>query len=119
MARGWLQRSQRLIDHDPEIDRFKTLWREEHLKEKDFALLAGLNVATVHKMFSNQTKRPQGLTYRKMATAMGYTYTLTRELTPNYEKEIPKARDEFREHQAELKKKRERAAKRKNGGGKK
>ena len=117
MARGWLQRSQRLIDHDPEIDRFKTLWREEHLKEKDFALLAGLSVGTVHKMFSNQTKRPQHLTYSKMATAMGYKYTLTRDLTPNYEKELPKALADWKEHQAILKKKRERAAKRKKNGG--
>jgi transcriptional regulator with XRE-family HTH domain len=110
-----MKRSFRLIDHDPEIDKFKTLWRDEHLKESDFAMLAGLSVQTVHKLFNNETKRPQGLTYRKMATAMGYTYTLTRELTPNYETEIPKARDEYREHQAELKKRRERANKRNNG----
>lgn len=110
--RGWMSRSMRLIDHDPEIDKFKTLWQKEHLKEKDFALLAGLSVATVHKMFASETKRPQHLTFRKMATAMGYTYELTRELKPNYETELPKAQAEFKEHQAELKKKRERAAKR-------
>jgi hypothetical protein len=117
MVRGWMKRSQRLIDHDPEIDRFKTLWRDEHLKESDFAMLAGLSVQTVHKMFTtNETKRPQGLTYRKMATAMGYEYTLTRQLVPPYEKDIPKAREEYKEYQAELRKKRERAARRKNGG---
>src|SRR5438046_2072308 len=104
--RGWMKRSWRSLDHDPEIDRFKTLWREEHLKESDFAMLAGLSVQTVHKMFDNQTKRPQGLTYRKMAIAMGYSYTLTRDLVPVYEKEIPKARAEFKEHKAQLAKKR-------------
>jgi hypothetical protein len=114
--RGWLTRSMREIEHDPEMDRFRTLWQKEHLKEKDFALLAGLNVQTVHRIFSLQTKRPQHLTYHKMAVAMGYSYTLTRDLTPNYEVEIPKARDEFKEHQSILRKKRERAAKRKNGG---
>jgi hypothetical protein len=46
---------------------------------------------------------------------MGHTYTLTRDLKPNYEVEVPKARAEFREYQADLKKKRERKARR-NGG---
>jgi hypothetical protein len=114
VIRGWMKRSQRLLDHDPEIDKFKTLWRAEHLKESDFAVLAGLSVQTVHKMFDGQTKRPQGLTYRKMATAMGYTYTLTRELTPNYAVEVPKARDEFKEHKLALAKQRAK----KNGKGK-
>ena len=59
VIRGWMKRSQRLLDHDPEIDKFKTLWRAEHLKESDFAVLAGLSVQTVHKMFDGQTKRPQ------------------------------------------------------------
>jgi transcriptional regulator with XRE-family HTH domain len=114
MAKGWMKRSYRLIDHDPEIDKFKTLWRQERLKEADFAMLAGLSVQTVSKMFGNETKRPQHLTFQKMATAMGYEYTLTREITPVYATEIPKARAEFKEHQEELRKKRERAAK-KNG----
>src|SRR4051812_31185527 len=117
MAKGWMSRSWRSIDVDPKIDEMKTLWQQERLKEKDFALLAGLNPQTVHKMFDNQTKRPQFLTYQKMATAMGYEYTLTRELKPNYEKEIPKAVADWKEHQAELKKKRERNERR-NGKGK-
>lgn len=117
MAKGWMSRSYRLIDHDPEIDKFKTLWRQERLKEKDFALLAGLSPQTVHKMFGNETKRPQHLTFQKMATAMGYEYTLAREAKPNYEAEIPKALADWKEHQAELKKKRERNERR-NGKGK-
>jgi transcriptional regulator with XRE-family HTH domain len=114
-----MKRSFKLIDHDPEIDRFKTLWREEHLKEADFAMLAGLSVQTVSKMFGNETKRPQHLTFQKMAQAMGYEYTLTREIKPVYETEIPKARAEFREHQAELKKRREAAERRARNGKKK
>ena len=102
--RGWMTRSMRLIDHDPEIDKFKTLWQKERLKEKDFAVLAGLSVQTVHKMFDNQTKRPQHLTFKKMATAMGYEYALTREAKPDYEAELPKARAEFKEHQEALRK---------------
>jgi transcriptional regulator with XRE-family HTH domain len=117
VIRGWLKRSQRDLDHDPQIDEMKTLWRKEHLKERDFALLAGLSVQTVHKMFSNQTKRPQFLTYSKMARAMGHTYTLMPDHKVDYEAEIPKARDELREYQAELKKKRERATKKKGNGG--
>lgn len=117
-VRGWMKRSFRQIDADPEIDKFKTLWRDEHLKETDFAMLAGLSAQTVHRLFDGQTKRPQGLTYRKMATAMGYTYTLTRELKPNYETEIPTARAEFREYQEILRKKRERGQPKKKKNGK-
>jgi transcriptional regulator with XRE-family HTH domain len=101
-----MTRSYRLIDHDPEIDKFKTLWREEHLKEKDFAVLAGLSPQTVSKMFSNQTKRPQHLTFKKMADAMGYEYGLTRQTTPDYETEIPKAKAEYKAHLTALAKKR-------------
>jgi hypothetical protein len=116
--KGWIKRAQRQIDHDPEIDRMKTLWRDEHLKESDFAILAGLSVQTVHKMFDGQTKRPQHLTYRKMATAMGYTYTLTRDLVPNYEIEVGKAREEFRDYRKALEAERLKASKKKNGKGK-
>jgi transcriptional regulator with XRE-family HTH domain len=115
--RGWMKRSQRLLDHDPQIDVMKTLWREEHLKEKDFAILAGLSPQTVSRMFDGQTKRPQFLTYQKMASAMGKTFTVTDYKKPDYEKEIPLAYADWREHQADLRKKRERAAK-KNGKGK-
>jgi transcriptional regulator with XRE-family HTH domain len=113
-----MQRSYRLIDHDPEIDKFKTLWRDEHIKESDLAMLAGVSVSTVKKMFGNETKRPQHATFAKMASAMGYEYTLAREIKPVYETEVPKARAEFKAYQTELKKKRERANRRKNGGSK-
>jgi len=98
----------RLIDHDPEIDKFKTLFQRENLREKDFAVLAGLSYATVHKLFDSQTKRPQGLTYRKMAIAMGYEYTLVREGgRPDYDSEIPLAHNEYKMHLKALKKARE------------
>jgi hypothetical protein len=109
MGRSW-----RNIDHDPEIDRFKTLWLKERLKEKDLAVLAGLNHQTVHRMFDNQTKRPQHITYAKLAKAMGYEYALTRETMPNYSEELPQAHDDYKKHLADLKKKREQAHK-KNG----
>lgn len=111
-VRGWMTRSYRLIDHDPEIDKFKTLWREEHIKETDLAVLAGLSAQTVHRMFGNETKRPQHATFAKMAAAMGYEYGLQRETHPDYNKEIPKAREEFKAHKKALEKKR---AKKPNG----
>jgi DNA-binding Xre family transcriptional regulator len=114
VIRGWLKRSRRDLDHDPQIDTMKTLWQQERLKEKDFAVLAGLSPQTVHKMFDGQTKRPQFLTYQKMATAMGHKYVLAPDHKVDYAAEIPKARDEFKEHLAALKKAREKAAK-KNG----
>jgi transcriptional regulator with XRE-family HTH domain len=112
-----MTRSFRDIDHDPEIDKFRTVWQKEHLKEKDLAVLAGVHVATVHKLFGGETKRPRHTTYAALAKAMGHEYTLTRALTPVYKDEIPKAYEEFKAHKEALKRKRDRAAKRaKNGG---
>ena len=49
------------------------------------------------------------LTFAKMAGAMGYKYGLQRDDdAPNYEKEIPKAREQYKEHKAALEKKRKR-----------
>lgn len=116
MAKGngtlWLRRSYNFIDKDPECDRFRTLWQKEHIKESDLAVLAGLAATTVRNMFGGKTRKPQHATFAKMAGALGYKYDLVREDTPNYDKEIPKARDEWKAHKEYLAKKRERAAKR-------
>ena len=109
----WLTRSYNFVDKDPECDRFRTLWQKEHIKESDLAVLAGLASSTVKNMFGGKTCKPQHATFAKMAGALGYKYTLTRDDAPNYEKEIPKAREEYKAHKEALRKKREREAKRK------
>ena len=109
----WLSRSYNHIDKDPECDVFRTLWQKEHIKEADLAVLAGLAVTTVKNMFGGTTRQPRHATFAKMAGAMGYEYGLQREKEPNYEKELPKARDEFKAHKEALRKKRERDAKKK------
>lgn len=115
MAKGnggtmWLRRSYNFIDKDPEIDKFRTIYQKEHIKENDLAVLAGLSTSTVKNMFGGQTRRPQHATFAKMAGAMGYKYGLQRDDTPDYAKEIPKARDEWKAHKEYLAKKREREA---------
>jgi transcriptional regulator with XRE-family HTH domain len=109
---SWITRSYNFVDKDPECDVFRTLYEKEHIKESDLAVLAGLALATVKNMFGGKTRKPQHATFAKMAGAMGYQYGLHRELKPNYEREIPKARDEFKAHKEALRKKRERAARR-------
>lgn len=101
---GWLTRSYNFIDKDPEIDKFRTIYQNEHIKESDLAVLAGLSASTVRNMFGGETRRPQHATFAKMAGAMGYHYGLTRddEAKPDYKKEIPKAREQFKEHRAQL-----------------
>jgi transcriptional regulator with XRE-family HTH domain len=110
MARNgsWLTRSYNFITKDPEIDVFRTLYQKEHIKETDLAVLAGLSVSTVKNMFGGETRRPQHATFAKMAGAMGYSYGLKRDESPNYEAELPKAREEFKAYKEQLKKKRER-----------
>lgn len=114
MARGngtlWLTRSYNFIDKDPEIDHFRTIYQKEHIKENDLAVLAGLSVTTVKNMFGGTTRRPQHATFAKMAGAMGYSYALARDDKPNYENEIPKAREQFKVHKEQLAKKRTRRA---------
>jgi hypothetical protein len=114
MARNgtsWLTRSYNFIDKDPEIDKFRTIWQKEQIKETDLAALAGLAASTVKNMFGGETRKPQHATFAKMAAAMGYAYGLAREAAPNYAKEIPIAKEQFKAHKAALKKKREREAK--------
>jgi len=109
----WLTRSYNFIDKDPEIDTFRTIYQKEHIKESDLAALAGLSASTVVNMFGGKTRKPQHATFAKMAGAMGYEYGLQRDKAPNYDKEIPKAREEFKAHKEALQKKREREAKKK------
>jgi transcriptional regulator with XRE-family HTH domain len=115
MAKGngsWLIRSYNFVGRDPECDRFQTLYQKEHIKEDDLAALAGLATATVKNLFEGKTRKPQHATFAKMASAMGYTYGLMRDLTPNYETEIPKAKAERKQYRQYLKKKRARAERR-------
>lgn len=109
---SWLTRSYNFIDKDPECDRFRTLFQKEHIKESDLAVLAGLAVSTVNKMFGGETRRPQHATFAKMAGALGFKYDLVRETRPDYDKAIPKAQAEFKDYKASLARKREREERR-------
>lgn len=114
MAKGngtlWLTRTYNFIDKDPEIDNFRTIYQKEHIKENDLAVLAGLSASTVKNMFGGTTRRPQHATFAKMAGAMGYSYGLQRDDKPDYESELPKAREQFKAHKNALAKKRDRRA---------
>jgi transcriptional regulator with XRE-family HTH domain len=114
----WLNRIVNTVDRDPEIKRFEKL---SNLKESDLAVLAGLSGSTVKNIFSGgKTKRPQRTTFAKMAGALGYKYDLVPDgKPPDFDKEIPKAREEFKAYRATLAKKKEHAAKRANGHAKK
>ena len=104
----WLSRSYNNVDKDPEIDRFRTLWQRERIKEDDLAALAGLATATVKSIFGGKTRRPLHSTFAKLAGAMDYEYTLQRAKPPNYEKEIPKAREQRKIYRATLAKRKRR-----------
>lgn len=121
MAKGILRLrwSYNNVEKDPEVDVFRTIYQKEHIKEDDLAAMAGLATSTVKNLFGGQTKKPQHLTYQKLATAMGYKYGLQRgdNERPDYEKEVPRAKEERAAYRESLRKKRERAAARANGGG--
>jgi transcriptional regulator with XRE-family HTH domain len=115
MAKGsnggtlWMSRSYAVVDRDPEIEKFQTLWSKERIKESDLAVLAGLSASTVANMFTKgTTRRPQHATFAKMAAAMGYEYTVAREEKPNYDREIPVAREQYKQHKERLARSRKR-----------
>lgn len=104
----WLTRSYNFVDKDPEIDVFRTLYQKQRIKEGDLAVLAGLATSTVKNLFGGKTRRPLHVTYGKLAGAMGASYKLVQDEKPNYEKEIPKAREQFNDYRAFLARKRQR-----------
>jgi hypothetical protein len=63
----WLTRAYNFIDKNPEIDRFRTVYQREHIKENDLAAMAGLAVTTVKNMFGGVTKDPRHSTFAKIA----------------------------------------------------
>lgn len=108
----WLMRSYNNVDKDPECDVFRTLYQKEHIKESDLAVLAGVALSTVKNMFGGKTRQPRHATFAKLAGAMHYKYGLQRDDKPDYGKEIPRAREEYKAHKDYLKKKREREERR-------
>jgi hypothetical protein len=106
----WMSRIVNHQERDPEIARFLSLSKGDRLKETDLAVLAGLAGSTVRNMFGGKTRRPQHTTFAKMAGALGYKYELVREEKPDFEKEIPKARDEYKAYRQTLAKKKQRKA---------
>jgi transcriptional regulator with XRE-family HTH domain len=112
---GWTTRSYNFIDKDPECDVFRTLYQKQRIKETDLAVLAGLSVSTVKKMFGGETRQPRHSTFAKLAGAMGKEYGLRDMREPDYAAEIPIAREQYRAHLDALRKKREKETKRKNG----
>lgn len=103
----WLSRVYNVQDRDPEIERFEKMVKQEHIKDSDLAVLAGLASATVHKMFDGTTRMPRHSTFAKIAGAIGYKYDLVREQEPDYQHEIPKARQQFKDYRALLAKRRQ------------
>src|SRR5262245_17705498 len=81
------------VDKDPQIDVWRTIYQKEHIKEDDLAALAGLSTSTVKNMFGGKTRRPQFITYQKLASATGHKYVLHRDGPPDYATEIPKAKE--------------------------
>jgi hypothetical protein len=61
-------------------------------------------------MFDGTTRRPLHATFAKLFGGMGYEYAPVRKAEPNYVREIPKAREQYKDYMAMLKRKREREA---------
>ena len=101
------------VEKDPEIDKYRTLYQKQHLKEDDLAALAGLSTSTVKAMMGGKTRRPQHLTYAKLAAAMHHEYVLQPISNGkiDYDAEISLAKEERKSYRALIVARRERKAK--------
>jgi transcriptional regulator with XRE-family HTH domain len=105
----WLHRSYNNVEKNPEIDRARTLIRQEtKLKEKDLAVIAGLAGSTVQNMFGGKTRDPRGSTFTKLYAAIGFKLEPVRDHKVDFDKELPIARQQFADYRKTLKKRRER-----------
>jgi len=115
MARnGKLLASWNFKGRDPQADVLQTVYQDHHIKEDHLAAMARLAPSTVKNFFSGKTQRAQFWTYQKIAHALGKHYTLSGDLVPNYNREIPKALAERKQYRQRQKKKKERAERRAN-----
>jgi transcriptional regulator with XRE-family HTH domain len=106
------------IDKDPVVDRFQAIRAKEKISNKELAILAKLTPSTVYNLFEGKTVKPVHLTLAKLAAAMNYRYDLVRDGPPDYEKNLPKAWEAYRAHQADLKSKKKRRPRKKKTNGK-
>lgn len=104
----WLTRSYNNIERDPECDRIRAFWQKEKISESDLAVIAGCSKTTVSRMFDGTTRRPLHATFAKLFGGMGYEYAPVRKAAPNYVREVPKAREQYREYRTMQEKRRRR-----------
>jgi len=105
----WMHRSYNNVEKNPDIDKFRTFFQKVHVKEDDLAAIAGLSTSTVKNMFGGKTRDPRSSTFQKMAKSLGCEYVLQETKPVNYEKEIPKAKEERKSYMVMLQTKREKA----------
>ena len=107
------------IDKDPAVDVIAGIRRKEtKLSDDDLAVVAKLSKSTVKNLFGGKTVKPAHLTLTKLATALNHRWDLVPGDFINYETDLPKAWEVFHEHEAALKAKRTRRARRKKTNGK-
>jgi len=105
-GRLWMSRVYNDLDRDPECDRFMSILAKEKQKYSDVAALTGLAVTTVTNLAEGKTRYARHSTFAKLAAGLNFKYTLQRDEKPDYEIEIPKARQERKTYYDYLKKKR-------------
>ena len=106
----WLRRSYHIVDRNPEIAiAQKLIQRECKLKEADLAVIAGLAGSTVKNMFSEgKTIDPKHSTFAKLYGAIGYKYAAVPDHKVNFEKELPMAKEQFKNYKKTLAKRKTR-----------
>jgi transcriptional regulator with XRE-family HTH domain len=66
-------------DHDPVIDKMRTIISDENVSYKDVHVKSGVSANTLRQWFSGKTKRPQHCTIMAVTRSLGYEMTFTKD----------------------------------------
>ncbi len=108
-------RTYSIKDHDPAIDKIRTLLEDEGVKVKEAAVLSNVGLSTIDNWFNGSTKRPQHTTLAAVASGLGFDWELQRKRSFDMKDEMAKATRWNESYQEKL----EAEKAKKNGHGKK
>lgn len=62
----------RLLDHDPDLDRFRRAWRDEPRITARICRKSGVSNSCISSWLTGKTRKPQNITLEFVMRAMGY-----------------------------------------------
>jgi len=109
---GLRWKEQRLFSWADENGKYMRTISKASVTHNDEAAAAGLARQTVHRLRNGDTMYPKHETLARLARVHGYEFALVKTRDPNYDLELPRAREAYRDYQKYLRQQREGEGKR-------